>query len=157
MSEKRNFNPLGSYLIGMWSERSMSFMFLSYCKRFIYRIVSKEPLNLHQYYLVWKVSLGDELQHVKLHVWLDQICSKYLQYMWSGRSSFCIDWYWPWISTWIFMGVGFIKITLSCDRIFSIGSNDPQISFSLYWKLMTGWWIWDCISDIWNCKIFIIH
>ena len=60
-------------------------------------------------------------------------------------------------STWILMAVDFIKRALICARFFSIDSYDPRNSFSLCWKLMNGWWIWYCISDIRDCKIFIIQ
>ena len=63
----------------------------------LYIIVSKYPLNLHQFSLGLKVFLGDKLQYFKPQIWLNQIWNKFLQYIFSGRSSLCIDWYLPWI------------------------------------------------------------
>ena len=70
--------------------------FLSYCKnKEFYIIVSEESWKLHQCSLEWYISLGDKIQYVKPQVWLDQIWTKSLQYLFSGISYFCIDWSWP--------------------------------------------------------------
>ena len=61
------------------------------------RILAEDLLNHHQCYLVWEVYFGDELQDVKLQVWIDQMWSEYIQHMLFGCSSFCINWYWYWI------------------------------------------------------------
>ena len=70
MSEQRNFAPSGRYLIGMGAEIRLK-QFCS-CRieqiGLLSRIVSEDRLNLHQYSLVWEVSLGDELQDVKPQV-----------------------------------------------------------------------------------------
>ena len=42
-------------------------------------------------------------------------------------------------STWILMAIESIKCAFIYDRLFSIDRNDTHISFSLCWKLMTGW------------------
>ena len=53
--------------------------------------------------------------------------------------------------------IEFIKCTLICDQLLTMDSYDPNISFILCWKLITGCWIWYCINNIWDCKIFIIQ
>ena len=62
--------------------------------KLFYGIVYEYPLNLHQCSLGWQVYLGDKLQDVKTQVWIDQIWNESLQYLFSGSSSFFIDWYW---------------------------------------------------------------
>ena len=54
-------------------------------------IFSDDPLNLHQCYLGSEVLLGEEVKYVKPQVLIDQIWNKYLQYLFYGSSSFCID------------------------------------------------------------------
>ena len=53
------FFPSGRNLIGMGAERGLTFLFLLYwTKRAYLQNYLWGPLNSHQYYLVWEVSLG---------------------------------------------------------------------------------------------------
>ena len=93
-----NFCSFREGLIGMGSEISLTLLFLSnWTKRASFQNCIWGRLKFHQYYLVWDVSLRDELQYVKPQVWIDQIWSKYLQDLLFGRYYFCIDWYLSWI------------------------------------------------------------
>ena len=118
------------------------------------RIVSENPLEIQQCSLGWKVSMGYKLQGVKYRS--DLIKSKAnifntcpLVAFLSIYSDLDLG-----FLMWSLLAIEFIKSTLSCDRLFLIDINDPHIYFSLCLKLMTGWWIWYCINDIRDSKIF---
>ena len=97
-SERRTFFPSGRDFIGMGAERRLTFYSCHIeQKELLSRIFSEDCLNLHQYSLVWEVSLGDELQDVKPQVWLDQIWSESLQDLFFVLSSLYINWSWSWI------------------------------------------------------------
>ena len=57
----------------------------------------------------------------------------------------------------IIMFMNLTSFYLVCDGIFSVDSYDPHIFLIMFWKLMTGWWIWYFINDRRYCKIFIIQ
>ena len=157
MSERRKFVPSGRYFIGIGAEIRLIFFSCHIAQiRILSKIFSEDLLNFQQYYLAWEVYLGDELQDVKIQVWLDKIWSEYLQDLFSGSFSFFIDLYFYWIFRVEFDGDWVHQTHL--DMLYAL-LHWYLLSthfFSLCWGLMTGWWIWDCISDIWDCKIFII-
>ena len=158
MSKHRTFVPSVRDLIGMGSEIRLTFLVQPYHKKYIpYRIVSEDPLKIRWCSLGQEVYLGDEVQYVKPQVRLDQIWNKSLQDLSSGISSFCIDWYSTWISTWSLMTIEFTKRALICNRLFYIDINDSHIFLRMCWKLMINFWSWDCISHLRDCKIFIIQ
>ena len=89
---KKLFSLLGGTWMGWYKKEGWNFCSFHIAKiNLLSGIVSEDPLKLHQCSLGWNVSLGDELQYVKLQIWIDQIWSKYLQDIFSGSSSFCID------------------------------------------------------------------
>ena len=81
---------------GSWKKANI-FVLVILKKGLVSKKFSEKRLNLHQYSLVWEVSLGDELQYVKPQVWLDQIWSESLQDILFVSSSFFIKWSWYWI------------------------------------------------------------
>ena len=69
MSERRTFVPSGRYFIGMEYEIRIKNCSCRISQiDILSKIVSEELLNFHQCYLVWDISLGDEIQYVKLKV-----------------------------------------------------------------------------------------
>ena len=74
MSECRIFVPSGRYLIGMVSERVLTFFSFHIAQiKFISSIFFEGHLNLHQCSLGWEVYLGNKLKYLKTRVLLDQI------------------------------------------------------------------------------------
>ena len=158
MSLWRTFVPSWMDLISMGAEIKLKFLFLSYLiNKYSFHNFSEEPLDIHQSSLGCEVSLGNKIKHVKPQVLIDQIWTEYLPELYSCSSYFCIYWSWPWIPTSIMMVLDFIKRTLIYDCLFSIDSNGPHIFLNLCRKFMNGWWIWYCINDMRNYKIFIIQ
>ena len=68
MNEQRTFVPSGSYLFGVGAENADNCSCHIEQKGLRSKIVSEDRLKLHQYSLVWEVSLGDELKDVKPQV-----------------------------------------------------------------------------------------
>ena len=69
MSEHRTLFTSEKDFIEMGDERRLTFLFLLHLTKWILSIIFFENrLKLHQYSLVWEVSLGDELQDVKPQV-----------------------------------------------------------------------------------------
>ena len=157
MSEQRNLPTSERYLIGMGAKRRLT-LFLSYFTNKGFPVIfSEDPLKLHQCSLGWEFSLRDELQDVKHRSDLIKhgtnifkICSPVD--LPSAYTDLDLGFY-----TNSFMTIEFIKRSLSCDKLFSIDSNDPHIFLSLCWTLTKGWIIWGCIIDIRDFKIFIIQ
>ena len=68
---------------------------------------------------------------------------------------FCIYWSWTWFFHIEYNGSGFHQVYLFIWWSLLHWHQLSTYFISLCWKLMTGWWIWDCINDIGYCKIFI--
>ena len=79
MSEWITFVPSEKNFIGMGDVRRLTFFSCQIAQmKHLFRIVSKDILDLHQSSLVWELYLGDTLQDVKLQVLLGQIWRKYI-------------------------------------------------------------------------------
>ena len=159
MIERRTFANSGRELIGMGSKIRLTFLFLSYCtnkysfQNFLWRPFKPSKNVLWCGRFIWGANLkirNHRYDQIKYGANIFKRC--YLVYLTSVQTNLDLEFF-----TCILMAIEFIKCTLICDRIFSIDINDPHIQFSLCWKLMTSWLIWYYISDIRNCKIFIIQ